>query len=503
MVRRACWPLGLWALGLIGQDAYAACRPWVEVRTDKIRAVSMLPEDRTLSVFDTLSRFERFVVGITGARDFTPSRPTLMVMFSRSAWNDYIPNARDIGGIFSTGLYENLIVVPEPAAAGRTAGARALAFNPYKSILHEFVHFVMFDDSSDYPLWYHEGMAEVLSDVSFNGEQLQYGVIQDYELETVRFTPDFDFGKFITDFPAHGSKVTDRSMQEHYAFAKVLVHYLSFGAPARRGQLQEYIRLLNAGDPAVSAFTAAFGVGFEAMHAELLEYAKQPAFLRGAVSWASLAGAERPRSAPLSCDDGMTESGFALVNMRSDPGKVAQGWFEAARKEVPDSQAPVAGLAWVAELSGDTGAADRMIESIAGSGKPLPVRWRNRMADLLRRRGEAADASEPMVVDQKRRIVALYADQAIDSDPEAAEAYGHLAYAQYHDDEVSDEGLAAARRVVELRPKDWYSALIAARGLESRGETDSAIYHWGIVRQLGSTPEVRQFATSRINELSR
>jgi hypothetical protein len=174
----------------IGVEATGACRPWVEARTQHIRAISDRPQEELLTIVDTLTRFENFVTRITSSGKFEPSRPTLVVMLSRTEWDKYLPFSSRIGGLFRTGITENLIILPEPRLKPRRytfppppPSLKRDEPNPYETILHEYVHFVMLDGAIDYPRWYSEGMAEVLAAVHFEGDRLRFGVLWDYELE--------------------------------------------------------------------------------------------------------------------------------------------------------------------------------------------------------------------------------------------------------------------------------------------------------------------------------
>lgn len=499
------------AMLLVALDVGAACRPWVEVRTENFRAISDRPQEELLTIVDTLVRFEDFVTRITSSGKFEPSRPTLVVMLSRTEWDRYVPFSSRIGGLFRTGATENLILLPEPRLKPRRysfppppPSLKRDEPNPYETILHEYVHFVMLDGTVRYPRWYTEGMAEVLAAVDFEGSRLRFGVLWEYELQAARQARSVSFADLIERFPRHDETPKQGVTNEAYALSKTLVHYLSFAAKERAGQVPQYLTLLNEGVAPESAFKSAFRTDYAGMQAELDEYLRRTAFPGGYMDWSALAGAADAKVREIPCDEAMVETGLALLSVNADGNEIRNGWFDRAKREVPGSIPADIGLAYLADAEEDFATADGILDAIDPSKTAL--RWRNWAASLyFYRRGNGSDATAAEQDAWIGRGVRWYPERDYPADPEAAHAYLQAAYFYFNSDEAEAVSLGAelARKAVAVRPKDYASARMAAGILQNRGESAAAIPYWQVVARYAPDPSTRQDAARQVRVLSR
>lgn len=123
-------------------------------------------------------------------------------------------------------------------------------------LFHEYAHHFMYANfNSAYPAWYSEGFAEFNSTARFERDGgVGIGAPAFHRAYELTYGTDLPVEQLLESGPVRKNDVT----QGLYARGWLLTHYLTFDKD-RRGQLDRYIRAVNAGTPNSDAARAAFG----------------------------------------------------------------------------------------------------------------------------------------------------------------------------------------------------------------------------------------------------
>ena len=160
------------------------------------------------------------------------------------------------------------IVLP---AGGGGADARMIA-------RHEFAHTMLFNEWFDYPHWYSEGFAELVSSINVDWRRQHFTVGEKPERYGRRIRPRIDWEELIdTDFDAH-NLADPELVQAAYAQNWLLIHYLILnGEKDYSSELDRYFSRVATGESSEAAFATAFGNSASALWESVLErYARRP-----------------------------------------------------------------------------------------------------------------------------------------------------------------------------------------------------------------------------------
>lgn len=133
-------------------------------------------------------------------------------------------------------------------------------------LLHEYSHHFMFRNfAAAYPAWFTEGFAEFSASARFNADgSVDIGMParhRSFELALMRKVPV----RAMIEGKAPNMAV--------YSVGWLLTHYLTF-SPARKGQLDAYLRAVNGGKSSVAAAEQVFG-DLDKLNADLDAYLKE------------------------------------------------------------------------------------------------------------------------------------------------------------------------------------------------------------------------------------
>ena len=129
--------------------------------------------------------------------------------------------------------------------------------DPRSVLFHEYAHHFMFQYfPAGYPSWYVEAFAETLATIDLHADgSFHLG-------NPPQWRSDDLFHSMLTTTPqtllASTSKPDFEDFYSYYSVGWLMNHYLTF-EPARRGQLQTYLKLVDDGVPSGDAARRAFG----------------------------------------------------------------------------------------------------------------------------------------------------------------------------------------------------------------------------------------------------
>lgn len=238
---------------------------WIEVTSEHFTLLSNAGEKRTAELARDLERFRAVVSKITGSVNVEPKIPTRIYVLD-GLFHLFAPK-QNIAGYLASTSRANYIAID---ARNRSIGARGI-------IYHEYVHFLLRNQPGrmQYPAWYDEGLAEMLSTVREHKGNVILGMPPEnigwilgsgehyLSLEAVATTKDFFTWPALT-------------ITAFYARSWMLTYYLHtshlYGGPNRSDELLRYLDLVDRGMDPPDAALQAFGVSFRALEREILRF---------------------------------------------------------------------------------------------------------------------------------------------------------------------------------------------------------------------------------------
>ena len=147
-------------------------------------------------------------------------------------------------------------------------------------IRHNFSHALLGYAAFDYPQWYDEGFAELVSTITFRDDDSAFRLGE--PPARIKWTSgvDYSWNALLSDgFDPHSKFEGSRSSA--YLQAWLLAHYVTLGDDFRNmPKLTRYLQLVYSGHPSLDAFEQAFGAnGEELWSSELRQYSRQLFFL--------------------------------------------------------------------------------------------------------------------------------------------------------------------------------------------------------------------------------
>ncbi|ANY20308.1 hypothetical protein A6F68_01798 [Tsuneonella dongtanensis] len=183
-----------------------------------------------------------------------------------------------IGGFFIPRASGAVAFVPIKKDLRRERGFQTaydtnLDLDPKATLMHEYVHYFMFQHAdAPYPLWYSEGFAELFSNVQFNSDHFVIGEVPPWRspaLATIKVDLEKTF-----DPPAKPDRETTG---RNYAHGWLIASHLNL-KPERRGQIAKYLQAVAEGKAPMDAAKLAFG-DLDKLTSELEAFRKGRAFL--------------------------------------------------------------------------------------------------------------------------------------------------------------------------------------------------------------------------------
>jgi tetratricopeptide (TPR) repeat protein len=142
-------------------------------------------------------------------------------------------------------------------------------------VFHEYVHYLTATNLGELPVWISEGLAEFYETFRVLGNEVFIGLPNRNHMARLRGTLPIDLEELLLvdhDSPLYNE--ADRRT-DLYAESWAVTHYLLLGSDHRRGQLEQYLRLIRDGTPYGEAFETAFGADTAALHKEVANHLRR------------------------------------------------------------------------------------------------------------------------------------------------------------------------------------------------------------------------------------
>jgi hypothetical protein len=235
---------------------------WTHYRVGEVDFYSGAPQRRTEELLDAFAKFRVVTAKLTSASSVEPRLPTRVFMFPDQLSYQAHSSAKASGGQFAIRDGKFTLALD----ARQEAGVPEL-------LLHEYTHLILANvGGANYPHWYHEGYAELMSSVRIVGNDVQLGRVPSHNVGAVA-----DFSRWIPQEELiAGDIFTTRGDPERlhraYAQAWTTVHYLLIGDPQRIPQLNAYLAAVSEGADPVATAREAFGMTMQEFEKLLRDY---------------------------------------------------------------------------------------------------------------------------------------------------------------------------------------------------------------------------------------
>jgi hypothetical protein len=241
---------------------------WWEVKSADVDIVSRLSRSQTVEVAQALADYRAAIGHLMPALDQRPNPPVVLFLMPETT-DDPLPLPGDLcqGCSGETISREHVTyIIDHPAAGTGTVTA-----------LHEFTHKLLRQAYRGVlPVWFDEGLAELLSTVRRSQGHLVIGQPPRqrwHDLQILPWLPLAGVLRVTHESPEYTSEST--SARAFYAQSWLLAHYTRLASPVRLRQVSTYLDLVRKGMAIDEAAAKAFPGGIAALEAELRNYARQ------------------------------------------------------------------------------------------------------------------------------------------------------------------------------------------------------------------------------------
>lgn len=229
----------------------AAADPWFRYDNPHFTTYSNASEKETRQLLEELETFRAAFLQV-GNVVIPASAPKTIVLITdnKKEYLQLAPRKNTGGFAFGT---EGKTFIVMPATGGKKWSTTV--------IRHEYGHVLLRHKKFQYPSWYEEGFAELVSatQLTNKGESFMIGKPPDRAKHNGPPLMEWDF--LVSDeFNPH--EITDpRLGSSAYAQAWLLAHYVTIGSDFKNTpKLQNYFDLLKEGAGSIAAFEEAFGI---------------------------------------------------------------------------------------------------------------------------------------------------------------------------------------------------------------------------------------------------
>lgn len=455
----------VWLLAVLTwtELAHAAERPWLKLQAPSFGVISQLDEQETLAWAVELDQF----VGALHALyevDRVDLPPLTIVLFRSS--RDFAPyrlrtesgQARIAGFFGNTGDWS---VIGMPGNAGDTATR--------ETIYHEAVHWFATANDKPQPLWFAEGLAEVLSTFEVVDGKGSWGrPIEDNigDLAQRGLLPMQELFRATQDDALHGS-----ARDQFYPQAWAFVHSMMFGnGGTNAGKLSAFLRELESSG-VDAAVASAFDKSYDELTAELRRYLEQGRYGRAEV-------ALRDRSEEMTIEPASEASvAFALGRLATVGGnlELAERHADEVIAHAPQSPAGYELAAYAAHERGDLEALLSALERAAALDSRESWIYATKADRLLAENQRERGSLDDLLPAATARAAADLYEHALSLRPRNTAALAGLVMALLNVDAISATDGAALTASRTMFPNDGLLLVGQAAAAKHRGDASAAM----------------------------
>ena len=241
---------------------------WCQITTPDFQLVSDLRQEDSRALADRMMRFKLAVQALTPKRALRGS-PLKIIAFRRTRDLHRVFATRNIGGF---GMFSR-----ERATFVFTYNDRDPYWARARTAFHEYAHYLLRTGQRlNYPAWYDEGFAELLSTMYSSKEGVVVGYVPRIVRPSMARLEPTLAELLEVRRPLHSSR---HQTEGFYAKAWLLVHMLELGhlagLPAFHVRVPQMLAMIDGGEPAEVAMERGLGVDMATLQQHLEEYGKR------------------------------------------------------------------------------------------------------------------------------------------------------------------------------------------------------------------------------------
>ena len=469
-----------------------AAAAWTRVTSAHFVFVGDASEREMRDMARRLEVFRDVVGRVFSARATASSVPTTVLVFrDRKSFDPYKPVFQGkpvaIAGLFAGREDANYIAIDAEQDT-----------EAYGVVFHEYAHFLVGNAAGSVPTWLNEGLAQVYQtfELRDGGRSAFLGLLDTNALRVLQTTrtlmPVTELAAVTSSSPLYNEG--DRRGL-FYAQSWALVHYLSFGAPARAGQLRRYLTSLDEGGAPADAFADAFGDPRQ-LDKELRDYLAQYAIASIKVVFDQKVVAAALPPAELVSDAEMNGYlGDLLASIRRDDA--ARELLTRTLASAPDTPRALMALGTMEMRASNDAAAFPLLEraaALAPSSSSIQAAY----GRALTRRADKGGADEEAVYRKARTVLA----RALELDPANPSTIITLAEVEMGLADAPEHAVLLVRRAMEAAPGREEYRLMLGQALAMSGDFRRARTELASLAARAVRMDIRDAATTALERVT-
>jgi len=465
---------------------------WTQLQSRNFLFIGDASERTIRATAQKLEQFREVMLrAIPGAPATAPVPTVVLVFRSDASFAPYKPRFEgrpvEAAGLFLQHQDINYILVNAD-----------LFEQAFKIVFHEYSHFLQSNWSEGVPVWMAEGMAEVYSTFHERdgGKSAVLGSPDRAHLELLGVSQLIPLRQLIAI--DHTSPTYNEGTRRGVLYAEswALMHYLMFGAEARRPQLTVYMRAIKSGTPPEQAFRDAFG-DVSVLDNELKNYIRQFLFPAIRANFGEKVDGGTPARGEM-ISDGQAAAYLADVLARLGQPDAARAQLRpVVEKEAnPARAACVLGLIELRDKHYDQ--ALPLLER-AATLAPDDAWIQTALGDALIRQSEDPDADADALLQRARAALA----RAADRDDASARTLATFGRAHLFEGGDPQRAFQAFERAIKLVPGREEYRVLLGHALVLQGDYPRAAAQLGPLVARASEPQIREYARRLLGQISR
>ena len=318
---------------------------WLRVETAHLTLFSNASEAATVRIGTSIEVFRAALARIGPSLRADSPLPTSVFVFRDDlSFRPYKPRQKgrragapmNISGYFVKHRDGNYVGVDATPAS-----------NPWSVIYHEYFHFFLFNNFTDIPLWFSEGIAECYGTFRIAGTKAEIGGPIQHHVHWLRQNPMIPPWRLYAigfDSPEYHEESRQGTF---YAQSWALVQYLLWGPGSQSGGGVRFLRDLPRGASLSEAIASVTSANDADVLERLSAYVKKGSFAFSALAVENLIEDDTTRVTPIARDEVLYRLGDFLLHADPDRLDDATRHFEEAIRLNPSHGPAHAGLGQV------------------------------------------------------------------------------------------------------------------------------------------------------------
>lgn len=231
---------------------------WNEISTNNFVIYSSISKQKTRQLAATLENFRSLYSLITNSKLPVDKIKTYIYIFPSIVPEVGLDRKRD--GLFTQLLRSNLVVM-------RSWGSNDISI---MTLQHEYTHYLMTNTNNlEYPAWYAEGFADLLSTVLVKNNKVEVGIISPFRAYSLLHGKWKPF-KWVINLDGTDA-LSPEDGAKFYAQSWALVYYLNIGRKNHNfaAESKHYFSLLKKGKNKEEAFEQAYSVNLDKIESSI------------------------------------------------------------------------------------------------------------------------------------------------------------------------------------------------------------------------------------------